>query len=226
MLCYWKIKQRQESFKIKYQVICQQMGYIKEVQDIRRWRQREKNGFERYIDIDDCKIGVLIADESYFLRLYIAIDEKLLIDAQQNIQQIEGQICYQKYQKRIYVHYFVIQIDYHLQLYGQWMKMLIQRMQNSVRVLLDLLHLYIINKLKKQLKILMIIVNQFRAQDLCMCQLRNRNNKDQIKEHYHQLIIKLNFNFDDEIHNPSDERMYQLYDTNSLVEEFMLLANC
>ncbi|CAD8155345.1 unnamed protein product [Paramecium pentaurelia] len=37
---------------------------------------------------------------------------------------------------------------------------------------------------------------------------------------------QVKFSFDDETHNPSDVRMYQLYDTNSLVEEFMLLANC
>lgn len=33
------------------------------------------------------------------------------------------------------------------------------------------------------------------------------------------------FSFDEETHNPTDVSMYSLYDTNSLVEEFMLLAN-
>jgi len=33
------------------------------------------------------------------------------------------------------------------------------------------------------------------------------------------------FTFDDETHNPVDVSFYQMYETNSLVEEFMLLAN-
>lgn len=36
---------------------------------------------------------------------------------------------------------------------------------------------------------------------------------------------QVKFSFDEETHNPSDVRMYQMYETNSLVEEFMLLAN-
>ena len=36
---------------------------------------------------------------------------------------------------------------------------------------------------------------------------------------------QVKFTFDDETHNPTDVRMYAQYETNSLVEEFMLLAN-
>lgn len=36
---------------------------------------------------------------------------------------------------------------------------------------------------------------------------------------------QVKFSFDEETHNPTDVRMYPMYDTNSLVEEFMLLAN-
>lgn len=36
---------------------------------------------------------------------------------------------------------------------------------------------------------------------------------------------QVKFSFDDETHNPTDVRMYPMYETNSLVEEFMLLAN-
>ncbi|KAM3146946.1 hypothetical protein pb186bvf_001100 [Paramecium bursaria] len=36
---------------------------------------------------------------------------------------------------------------------------------------------------------------------------------------------QVSFTFDAETHNPTDVRMYKMYDTNSLVEEFMLLAN-
>ncbi|EGR33437.1 rnb family protein, putative [Ichthyophthirius multifiliis] len=36
---------------------------------------------------------------------------------------------------------------------------------------------------------------------------------------------QVKFSFDDETHNPIDVSFYQMYDTNSLIEEFMLLAN-
>jgi exosome complex exonuclease DIS3/RRP44 len=36
---------------------------------------------------------------------------------------------------------------------------------------------------------------------------------------------QVKFSFDEETHNPSDVRMYSFHETNSLVEEFMLLAN-
>ena len=36
---------------------------------------------------------------------------------------------------------------------------------------------------------------------------------------------QVKFSFDEETHNPTDVRMYSFYETNSLVEEFMLLAN-
>lgn len=36
---------------------------------------------------------------------------------------------------------------------------------------------------------------------------------------------QVKFSFDAETHNPTDVRMYSFYETNSLVEEFMLLAN-
>ena len=37
---------------------------------------------------------------------------------------------------------------------------------------------------------------------------------------------QVKFSFSDETHNPTDVQLYHLYETNSLVEEFMLLANC
>jgi len=39
-------------------------------------------------------------------------------------------------------------------------------------------------------------------------------------------MSKLKFTIDQETHNPIDVCHYALFDTNSMVEEFMLLANC
>lgn len=36
---------------------------------------------------------------------------------------------------------------------------------------------------------------------------------------------QVKFTFDDETHNPVDVQFYKMYDTNSLIEEFMLLGN-